>query len=170
MKIGTSTILLLATSANAFTASFAPRTESSVSSSALNLFGGKKEKGEGGPGMMDQLAMLKKAQEIASKKMEIDKELATIDHVGVGADGKVSITIKYIAPAPMQQPGYEPLSVDIDEAWMSEASVEDLNAALSTAMKDGLTKATTTTAEKMQVLTAELGEVMGSMGGGVPPS
>ena len=33
--------------------------------SSLNLFGGKKEGGEKSPGLMDQMAMFKKAQEMA---------------------------------------------------------------------------------------------------------
>ena len=170
MKVKVFSTALLLSGANAFAPSFVSKSAVAQSTvTKLNLFGGKKDKKEGGgPGMMDQLAMLKKAQEIASKKMAIDKELAAMEHVGTAADGKVTIVVKYIAPAPMQQPGYEPASVKIDEEWMNSVSTEDLNSALSEAMLAGLRKATENTAEKMQVLTAELGEVMGAMGGGAP--
>ena len=170
MKLQILSIATLISSANAFSPSFVPQPVSTTQTQ-LNLFGGKKEKGEGGGGMMDQLAMLKKAQEIASKKMEIDKELAKMEHVGSAADGKVTISVKYIAPAPMQQPGYEPTSVKIDDEWMTGVSVEELNSALSEAMLSGLRAATEATAEKMQILTNELGEVMQSMqGGGAAPA
>ena len=171
MKIQVFSAALLLSGVNAFSPSFVPRSAvAQTSATELNLFGGKKDKkeGGGGPGMMDQLAMLKKAQEIASKKMAIDKELAGMEHIGTDADEKVTIVVKYIAPAPMQQPGYEPTSVKIDEEWMKSASTDDLNAALSAAMLSGLKSATENTAEKMQALTAELGEMMGSMGGAPP--
>eukprot|EP00816_Leptocylindrus_hargravesii_P006445 CAMPEP_0196802644 /NCGR_PEP_ID=MMETSP1362-20130617/2221_1 /TAXON_ID=163516 /ORGANISM="Leptocylindrus danicus, Strain CCMP1856" /LENGTH=177 /DNA_ID=CAMNT_0042173989 /DNA_START=69 /DNA_END=602 /DNA_ORIENTATION=+ len=162
-------LFCLFASTNAFTASFAPQSAVSrtTTSTELNLFGGKKEGGAAkGPGMMDQLAMLKKAQEIASKKAAIDKELAATEHSGSSADGKVNVVVKYIAPLPMQQPGYEPVSAKIDESWLADASTEDVNAALKEAVMEGLKKATAATAEKMQILTAELASVMGEMQGG----
>ena len=70
-------------------------TSQHASSTSLNLFGSKpKDPNSDGdapqqPGMMDQLAMFKKAQEIASKKAAIDKELAEEKIVGTAADGKI---------------------------------------------------------------------------------
>ena len=66
-------------------------------STCLNLFGGGNKDGGGAkkqPNMMDQLAMFKKAQEIAQKKKDIENELAKMDYSGSAADGKVTATIK----------------------------------------------------------------------------
>ena len=128
--------------------------------------GGEKK----GPGMMDQLAMLKKAQEVASKKMALDKELAKADHVGKSSDEKVTVTIKYIPPLPLQQPGYDGVSMDIDDEFLSSGSTEDISNSISEAIKDGYVKATVATAESMQQLTMELGEIMGNAGGGAAPA
>lgn len=134
-----------------------------ATTTSLNLFG-KKEGGENkGPGMMDQLAMLKKAQEVASKKQALDKELALLEHVGSSADGKVTVTVKYVPPPPMQQPGYEPAGCNIDEEYLSTVTSTDLSQAVADAMKDGYKKATEATQAKMQELTAELGKIMGDM-------
>ena len=48
---------------------------------ALNLFGGKKEGGDKGPGMMDQLNMFKKAQEMATKKKTLKDFEAYLNQV-----------------------------------------------------------------------------------------
>lgn len=131
----------------------------------LALFGGKKS-GSGdkksGPGMMDQIAMLKKAQEVASKKMAMDKDLAKDDHVGSGADGKVKVTIKYVPPPPMQQPGYDTTAVYIDADYLESASAEELSAAFTDAIKGGYGQAVAAVTAKMAELTKELGSIMGS--------
>jgi len=137
----------------------------------LNLFGGKKEGGgdKKGPGMMDQLAMLKKAQEVASKKMTLDKELAKTEHVGKSSNEKVTVTVKYIPPLPLQQPGYDGVAMDIDDDFLSSGSSEDISEAISEAIKDGYVKATLATAQKMQELTMELSAIMGNVAGGAAP-
>ena len=93
MKVSLFLTSLLASQATAF----APQ-QSAASSTALNLFGGNKggddKKGPGG--MMDQLAMFKKAQEVATKKKELDAELANMEFEGSGADGKVKVSFKYV--------------------------------------------------------------------------
>jgi len=119
-------------------------------------------------GMMDQLAMFKKAQEIAGKKQTLDKEIAEMDIIGSAADGKVKVTVQYV-PAQMPQnpsPGYDATGVDIDEAYLSEVSSEDLSAALVDALRDGETRATQVVAEKYQSLDKELQAILGGMGGG----
>ena len=45
---------------------------------------------------MDQMAMFKKAQEMAKKKQTLDSKLAAEDFKGKGADGKVTATVKFI--------------------------------------------------------------------------
>eukprot|EP00586_Coscinodiscus_wailesii_P006801 CAMPEP_0172481922 /NCGR_PEP_ID=MMETSP1066-20121228/8112_1 /TAXON_ID=671091 /ORGANISM="Coscinodiscus wailesii, Strain CCMP2513" /LENGTH=167 /DNA_ID=CAMNT_0013244653 /DNA_START=77 /DNA_END=580 /DNA_ORIENTATION=- len=164
MKLIITTLLLLAANVSAFT-SVAPKSLTSTASSdtALNLFGGKKDGEKKGPGMMDQIAMLKKAQEVASKKMALDKELAKEEHVGVSSNEKVRATIKYVPPLPMQQPGYDGTKFDIDEEYLAGASAEELSAMASEALQDGYKKATVATAEKMQSLSAELGGLLSDM-------
>ena len=169
-------VVLSLTSSNGFglTAPTSTRctTTTSTSPVRLNLFGGKKAGGgeQKGPGMMDQLAMLKKAQEVASKKMKLDKELAKVDHVGQSTNEKVTVTIKYIPPLPLQQPGYDGIAMDIDDTFLSEGSSEDISTAIAEAIKAGYVKATIATAESMQQLTTELGEIMGQASGGAPAS
>jgi hypothetical protein len=45
---------------------------------------------------MDQLALFKKAQEMAQKKKQLDEELRKMDFTGTGADGKVKGAFKFI--------------------------------------------------------------------------
>ena len=176
MKLSITTSIALLCSVKAFIPnSFTPRT---VSKTELNLFGGKKEggddKGKGGMGgMMDQLAMFKKAQEIAQKKNGLDKELAEMDIFGTAADGKIKVSVKYI-PAQLPQnpsPGYDAVNVDIDEDYLNEVSCEDLSSALVDAIRDGETVAAKLVAEKYQILDRELGQMMSGMqGGGAAPA
>lgn len=161
-------MLLCATTATGFSTtpfilSSSSNVESSIisSSTSLNLFGGSKEGADKDkPGMMDQLKMLKKAQEVASKKMALDKELAKIDHVGTAADGKVSVTIKYVPGLPMQQPSYDAAGIDIDEEYLKEVSSADLSESVAEAIQAGYKLATIATAERMTELTEEMGKIM----------
>eukprot|EP00581_Thalassiosira_minuscula_P002922 CAMPEP_0183742294 /NCGR_PEP_ID=MMETSP0737-20130205/64389_1 /TAXON_ID=385413 /ORGANISM="Thalassiosira miniscula, Strain CCMP1093" /LENGTH=179 /DNA_ID=CAMNT_0025977859 /DNA_START=61 /DNA_END=600 /DNA_ORIENTATION=- len=164
------TILLTATSATAFSTSRPGNVVAqhhSVSSTSLNLFGSKpKEEGADGnqqPGMMDQLAMFKKAQELATKKNAIDKELAEEKIVGTAADGKIEITIKYIPPQlPVNPtPGYEATDVNIDEEYLGGVSAEDLSTALVDAIRDGEKVATELVGQKYKQLEEDMKEIMG---------
>ncbi|GFH45058.1 hypothetical protein CTEN210_01532 [Chaetoceros tenuissimus] len=173
MKLSVISVALLASGASAFAPSINARTSSTTS---LNLFGGKKsggDEGKGGPmgGMMDQLAMFKKAQEIAKKKNDLDKEIAQMDIIGSAADGKIKVTVQYV-PAQLPanpSPGYDATKIDIDEDYLSEVSCEDLNAALVEALRDGETAATKVVAEKYQSLDKELSGILGGMGAGAAP-
>jgi len=160
------TALLLIASTSAFVPS--TRTNApSTSTTSLNLFGGKKEGGEKGPGMMDQLAMFKKAQEVASKKNDLDKELSKTETIGLAADGKVKITIKYM-PAALPanpNPSYDVLAIDINEEYLEETSGEDLSAALVDAIREGEEKSAVMVAEKYQELQADLGAMLQGMQG-----
>jgi len=147
------------------------RTFVTESTTAQYLFGGKKDGGEKkGPGMMDQLAMLKKAQEVAAKKMTMDKELAKNDFTGVSADGKIKVTVKYVPPLPMQQPSYEAAAFDIDETYLQSADPSELSTELAVAVKQAYKTATEQVAIKLSELTKELSEIMGDMGNAMPPS
>ena len=170
MKTATiATLFLTATTATAFSTSRTPATIHQ-SSTSLNLFGSK-PKGEGDaakqPGMMDQLAMFKKAQELAQKKKALDDELANETIVGTAADGNIEVTIKYVPPQlpANPSPGYEAADVNINEEYLNEVSSEDLSAALVTAIRDGETKATARVGEKYKALEEDMKGIMGGMGG-----
>lgn len=170
MKTATiATLFLTATTATAFSTSRTPATIHQ-SSTSLNLFGSK-PKGEGDaakqPGMMDQLAMFKKAQELAQKKKALDDELANETIVGSAADGNIEVTIKYVPPQlpANPTPGYEAADVNINEEYLNEVSSEDLSAALVTAIRDGETKATARVGEKYKALEEDMKGIMGGMGG-----
>mmetsp|Transcript_36278 Transcript_36278/g.48616 ORF Transcript_36278/g.48616 Transcript_36278/m.48616 type:complete len:174 (+) Transcript_36278:49-570(+) len=170
MKLSIIVAAALIANASAFTPTFT-RTSPTTSQTTLNLFGGKKEGGgDKAPGMMDQLAMLKKAQEIATKKASLDKELATLDITGEAADGKVKCSVKYI-PAQMPnspEPYFDATGFDIDESYLESTSCDDLSAAVKAAYLDGETKCTEAVAEKYKVLQEDLGKYLGAMGGGAP--
>ena len=159
-------LALLVTAANAFSVSPSSRT-CRTSTTSLNLFGGggKKEGagGEKGPGLMDQMAMLKKAQEMASKKQQLDQELQKEVFEGVGADGKVTANFKFVpVKNPMDpQPDYEATKFVFDDAWYESASPEDIAAGCKEAIIDGFQKTNIKVAEKYAVLQEFLTEALG---------
>lgn len=161
--------MLLVSSACAFAPSISTNT-----SISLNLFGGKKDsagKAAQGPmgGMMDQLAMFKKAQEIAKKKNELDQEIAQMEIIGTAADGKIKVTVQYV-PAQMPtnpSPSYEAKKIDIDDAYFNEVSPSTLSEELVSAIRDGETAATKIVAEKYQSLDKELSSILGGLAGGL---
>lgn len=162
MKLSVATTLFVIGAANAF----APQLTARQQSSQLNLFGGGAKDGEkkAGGGMMDQLAMFKKAQEIAKKKNDIDKELAELDFLGQAADGKVKVTFKFIpVKNPMDpNPDYEAQKFEFDDAWYESASPEDISAAVKEAILNGINETNDKVAAKYQTLQSDL---MGAMGG-----
>uniref|UniRef100_A0A7S2XNJ3 Nascent polypeptide-associated complex subunit alpha-like UBA domain-containing protein n=1 Tax=Attheya septentrionalis TaxID=420275 RepID=A0A7S2XNJ3_9STRA len=158
-----SSVLFLTAGASAF----APVSQQSRTATSLNLFGGKKgaDGAPKAPGMMDQLGMLKKAQEIASKKQKLDQELKVLEFAGTGADGKVTATVVY-APGtnPMNPlPSYDLKAIDIDEAYLESASVEDLSAAVKAAIQSGEEATIKAVNEKMMVLQEDLAGMMGGL-------
>lgn len=152
-------------------------TSQHASSTSLNLFGSKPKDPNSDapqqPGMMDQLAMFKKAQEIASKKAAIDKELAEEKIVGTSADGKIEVTVQYIPPQMPANPtpGYEASDVNIDADYLADVSPEDLSTALVEAIRAGEQKAAERVGEKYKSLEADIQGIMGGMAapGGAPP-
>ena len=166
MKLSILSTALVISCASAFAPSSVSRTTTATS---LNLFGGKKEGGDdakgGMGGMMDQLAMFKKAQELAKKKTELDKEIADMDIIGSAADGKVKITVQYVpAQLPVNpSPGYDAVNVDIDEDYLNEVSSEDLSAALVEAIRSGEAKANELVAEKYKTLEADMAGMLGGL-------
>lgn len=167
MKLSILSSALIISCASAFAPSSVTRTTTTTTS--LNLFGGKKEGGgdakAGMGGMMDQLAMFKKAQELAQKKNEIDKEIAEMEIIGSAADEKIKITVQYVpAQLPVNpSPGYDTVSVDIDEGYLNEVSSEDLSAALVDAIRSGEAKANEVVAEKYKTLEADMAGMLGGL-------
>ena len=165
MKLSIFSIVALVAPA---TMAFAPSATTSVpSTTALHLFGGKKE-GEGGGGaggMMNQLAMFKKAQEVAQKKKKLDEELMAESFEAEAADGKVKATFKYVPVAnPMDpNPDYEAVSFTFDDEYYASASPEELGEACKEAVMTGIRVINEAVAEKYQVLQKDL---MDALGGG----
>ena len=115
--------------------------------------------------MMDQLAMFKKAQEVAKKKGDLDKELQQTDIVGAAADDKIKVTVKYI-PAQLPanpNPGYDVVAIDIDEGYLADVACDDLNDALVEGIRAAETKATQMVAEKYQALQNDMAEMLQGM-------
>ncbi len=131
-------VALMATSG---ACAFAPSPTTSTSPTQLGLFGGGNKDGDSKqPGMMDQLAMFKKAQEMAQKKQKLDNELASETFAGSAADGKVTISCKF-APSknPMDpQPDYQASGFEFDADWWEDASPEDIGSAIEEAFRDGI--------------------------------
>lgn len=166
---------LLALTAHTVVA-FAPTlTSSSTSTTSLNLFGGggkKEDAGNKGPGMMNQLAMFKKAQEVAQKKKKLDEELQATPFVAEAADGKVKASFKYVPVMnPMDpNPDYEAINFEFDDEYYESASAEDLSEACKEAVLAGVEKINNAVAEKYAVLQQDLMDALGGMQGGQPPA
>jgi DNA-binding protein YbaB len=169
MKISALSLLMSVGAVSAF----APQPTSTVSSTQLQLFGGggKKEGGEKAPGMMDQLAMFKKAQEMAQKKQKLDEELAAMNFQGT-VEGKVTAQFKFVPiKNPMDpNPDYEAVSFDFDDAFYESATPEDLSAAVKEAIEDGIKTTNEAVAIKYQSMQADLMAAFGGPEGAAPPS
>lgn len=164
-------LALLVTATNAF--SVAPQNGRTATATSLNLFGGKKEGDDKkGPGFMDQMAMFKKAQEMASKKQKLDAELQQEVFTGQDADGKVTVSLQFVpVKNPMDpNPDYEASGFEFDNDWWEGASPEDISAAVTESLLAGITNCNTKVAEKYAVLQTDLMEALGQQGGeGAPP-
>jgi YbaB/EbfC DNA-binding family len=156
-------LALLVTVANAFTATTLDCCRTAQSSTALNLFGTKKESGDKGPGFMDQMAMFKKAQEMASKKQKLDEELKLETFEGVSSNGKVKASFKFVpVKNPMDpNPDYDAISFDFDDEFFQSASPEELSAAVTESIADGIAKTNVAVAQKYAVLQADLIDALG---------
>lgn len=169
MKISVLAFACVASTAVAF----APSPMASQSATALNLFGGKKEGGGEAPGpmggMMDQLAMFKKAQEIAAKKGEIEKELKLINFEGKSENGKVEVTMKYLPSGnPMDpQPEFEVQGFDFDGEWFEGAAPDEISTASTEAYRAAVQATMTGSEEKFKALAEDLQAMMGGAAG--PP-
>ena len=166
MKLFLAAVMLVG-SASAFSPQLVGQTRAPTE---LNLFGqGNKGDGKKAPGMMDQLAMFKKAQEVAQKKAALDKELQEMEFTGTAAGGKVTSTFKYMpVKNPMDpNPDYEMVSIKFDDGYYDSVSPEDLSNDVKEAFRSGVEETNKAVMQKYQSLTADLGEVLG---GGAPQS
>ena len=113
--------------------------------------------------MMDQLAMFKRAQEVAQMKLKLDNELAAESFEGVGADGKVKAMCKMMpSKVPMDpQPDFEATGFEFDDEWYESATPDELSAAVSEALQDGREKAELAATEKYKVLEEAFRGVLG---------
>ena len=161
-------VLLVLGSAAAFSIqSQTPASSRTISGYApLDLFGGGGGGGEKkGPGFMDQLAMIKKAQEIAQKRGKIDEELKKMDFAGESSNGKVKASFKYVpATNPMDpNPDYEAVSFDFDDEFFGSASPEDLSEAVKECIMDGIENTNKGVSEKYAALQEDLAEALSAM-------
>eukprot|EP00980_Cylindrotheca_fusiformis_P008762 scaffold1869_cov122-Cylindrotheca_fusiformis.AAC.24 len=156
MKLSAVSIIAVFGAATAF----APQILTTQPSTRLHLFGGggKDSDQKKGPGMMDQIAMFKKAQELAKKKNDLDAELSAVEFVGEGADGKVKATFKFVpVKNPMDpNPDYEAQKFDFDDEWFESASADDISSAVKEAVDDGINKTNDAVAEKYQALQTDI--------------
>lgn len=171
MKIASLSLLLPLCSVRAFAPCPASNTQHSVTQ--LNLFGGgaKKDGEKKSLGMMDQLAMLKKAQEVATKKSKLDQELAAVDFKGSSENGKVTAVFKYVPSRnPMDpSPEYDAVSFVFDDDFYESASPEDLNVGVKEAIMDAVKNVNKGVEEKYETLKEDIAETFGALGGGAAP-
>jgi DNA-binding protein YbaB len=111
--------------------------------------------------------MFKKAQELAKKKNDLDKELSETEYVGESADGKVKATFKFVpVKNPMDpNPDYEAQKFDFDEEWFEGSSPEEISSAVKEAIEDGIKSTNDAVAEKYQTLQ---GDLMGALAPSAP--
>jgi DNA-binding protein YbaB len=157
-----------ATSSSSTTTITTTSTTESSTTTELHLFGGGTKSGDGavakkGPGMMDQLAMFKRAQEVAQMKLKLDNELAAETFEGMGADGKVKALCKMVpSKNPMDpQPEFEAAGFEFDDEWYESATPEELSAAVLAAIQDGREKTEMAATEKYKPLEEAFRDVMG---------
>lgn len=154
-------LLSLLVTVDAFTAS----SSTTRSSTTLHLFGGNKGDGDNKkPGMMDQLAMFKKAQEMAQKKQKLDAELQQMSFAGASENDNVKVTFKFVPVSnPMDpNPDYEATFFQFNEEWFESASPEDISAAVKAAISDGIEKTNLEVAKKYAVLQEDLMAAFGN--------
>jgi hypothetical protein len=163
MKTSSISLVLLSFGGASAFAPILPTTTltSSTTATQLNLFGGggaKKAGGGGAPNMMDQLAMFKKAQEMASKKKKLDEELSKETFVGTSENGKVTGKFKFVPiQSPMDpNPDIDCIGFDFDSEWYESAAPEDIGTAATEVYKSGVDATNKAMMEKYEVLQNDL--------------
>ena len=157
---------VLPATSSAFTAQLPHTTGSQLPSTSLNLFGNKKEDDASKePGMMQKLAMLKQMQELASKKKQIDDDLAKSSFEGVSADGKVKAIIKFVPSNNPMDPNPEIDATDFkfDAEWYESASPEDIAKGTKEAYMSGVTSVNQEMAAKYSVFQADMASTLGTL-------
>lgn len=165
MKTSVLAFTVLVASATAFAPSPIASRSATAATTALNLFGGKKEGGDSKGamgGMMDQLAMFKKAQEIATKKQTIEKELQLLTFDGKSTNEKASVSMKYVPSLnPMDpQPEFEVQGFSFDDEWYASATPDEIAEAATEAYRAGVQATMLGSEEKFKVLAEDLKAMM----------
>jgi DNA-binding protein YbaB len=108
--------------------------------------------------MMDQLALFKKAQEMAQKKQKLDEELQSMKFEGASPNGNVKVSFKFVPITnPMDPlPDYEAVSVDFDDAYYAASSPEELSTAVVEAIRDGIKVTNDAVVQKYATLQGDL--------------
>lgn len=114
-------------------------------------------------GMMDQLNMFKKAQEIATKKKAIEEELQLLSFEGKSENEKVTVSMKYLPSSnPMDpQPEFEVQGFSFDDEWFESADTAQLSEAIADAYRAGISATMLGSEEKFKTLAADLQAMMG---------
>lgn len=147
---------------------------SRMTTTSLNLFGGGGNKDKltsnSAPGMMDQLAMFKKAQEIASKKKKLDEDLQKVVFTGKSPNNHVTVTMKYMPVTnPMDpNPEYESTRFDFDDEYYNTVSTDDLAKDIQDAIFNCIEATNKEVAEKYSTLQSLLMEALGGKLPGLP--
>jgi DNA-binding YbaB/EbfC family protein len=153
-------MFLLAPSARAFTSipgflKLTPTITPKTSRLHLNWFSNKKDERPrqkndigGVAQVMDSMEQLRKTQDVGKLTVSILEELDGLSFQGIAADGKVRVIF---------DGQRRPKGVEIDDAFLASADADDLQVAITSAMKEAYEKSGEKMEEKMKSLYVELG-------------
>jgi DNA-binding YbaB/EbfC family protein len=97
---------------------------------------------------MDSMEQLRKTQDVGKLTASILEELDGLSFQGSAADGKVRVIF---------DGQRRPKGVEIDDTFLASADADDLQVAITTAMKEAYEKSGEKMEEKMKALYVELG-------------
>lgn len=135
----------------------------------LHLFGGggaaSGDDKQKAPGFMEQMGMMKKAQEMAMQKRKLDEELSKMEFSGSSEGSTVTIDIKYQPSSNMMDPNpsYIATGVTFTDDFFEGSGPEALAAAVKDALKDGIETTNVAVAEKYQSLQEGLMETLSQL-------
>ena len=98
--------------------------------------------------VMDSMEQLRKVQDVGKATANIMEELERMSIEGSAADGKVKVIF---------DGQRRPKGVEIDDSFLATADTDDVQSAITKAMKDAYTKSGEKMDDKLKALYAELG-------------
>ena len=98
--------------------------------------------------MMDSMEQLRKVQDVGKVTANIMEELERMSIEGSAADGKVKVIF---------DGQRRPKGVKIDDSFLATADTDDVQSAITKAMKEAYTKSGEKMDDKLKALYAELG-------------